>query len=54
MKTELREGEMDYCFNLSELTAKKDMVAFIQNVRKIASGSDRVIVTENAECHKGR
>jgi len=50
-----REGETDYCFNLSELTSKKDMVAFIDEVRKIAAGSDMMNVTENAECqHKGR
>lgn len=50
-----REGEADYCFNLTELTAKKDMVAFIDEINKIAAKSDRVTVTENAEClHKGR
>ena len=50
-----REGETDYCFNLSELSAKKDMIAFIEEVKKIASGSDRIIIAENAECqHKGR
>ncbi len=50
-----REGETDYCFNLSELTSKKDMVTFIEEVRKIAAGSDMMNVTENAECqHKGR
>ncbi|MBK8367129.1 MAG: hypothetical protein IPL10_06845 [Bacteroidetes bacterium] len=50
-----REGEIDYCFNLSELSSKKDMIAFIESVRKIAAGSDRIIVNENAECqHKAR
>lgn len=50
-----REGEADYCFNLSELTAKKDLIAFIDEIKKIASGSDMMNVTENAECqHKGR
>lgn len=50
-----REGETDYCFNLSELSSKKDMVAFIEEVKKIAASSDRIIVNENAECqHKGR
>ncbi len=50
-----REGETDYCFNLSELSGKKDMVAFIESVKKIAASSDRIIVSENAESqHKGR
>ena len=50
-----REGETDYCFNLSEISSKKDMVAFITEVRKIATSSDRIMVNENAEClHKGR
>jgi hypothetical protein len=50
-----REGETDLCFNLSELTAKKDIVSFIEEVRKIAAGSDMVSVSENAPCaHKGR
>ncbi len=50
-----REGETDYCFNLSELSGKKDMVAFIESIKKIAASSDRIIVSENAECqHKSR
>jgi hypothetical protein len=50
-----REGETDYCFNLSELPSKKDMIDFIESVKKIATSSDRIIVNENAECqHKGR
>jgi hypothetical protein len=50
-----REGEADYCFNLSELTAKKDVIAFIEEVKKIVGGSDMATVTENAACqHKGR
>lgn len=50
-----REGETDYCFNLTELSSKKDMIAFIEEVNKIASGSDMMKVSENAECqHKGR
>jgi len=50
-----REGEADYCFNLSELTSKKDLVAFIEEVKKISGGSDMMNVVENAECqHKGR
>lgn len=50
-----REGEADYCFNLSELTSKKDLIAFIEEVKKIAGGSDMMNITENAESqHKGR
>jgi hypothetical protein len=50
-----REGETDYCFNLSELAVKKDMIEFIDGVKKATAGSDRVIVTENAVCeHQGR
>jgi hypothetical protein len=50
-----REGETDYCFNLSELAAKKDLVGFIEEIKKITAKSDRVSITENAEClHKGR
>ncbi len=50
-----REGETDYCFNLSELTAKKDLVGFIEEIKKIGAGSDMMNISENAECqHKGR
>ena len=50
-----REGETDYCFNLSELKSKKDLVTFIDEIKKIAAGSDMMKVSENAECmHKGR
>lgn len=50
-----REGETDYCFNLTELSSKKDLVAFLEEVKKITSGSDLIDLSENAECqHKGR
>lgn len=50
-----REGEVDYCFTLSELTSKKDLVTFIEDIKKIGAGSDMLIVSENIECqHKGR
>ena len=45
-----REGETDYCFNLSELVSKKDYISFVEEVRKIASGSDMMNVSENSEC----
>lgn len=50
-----REGEADYCFNLAELTSKKDLVTFMDQVQKIAGDSDMMKISENAECqHKGR
>jgi hypothetical protein len=50
-----REGEVDYCFTLSELTSKKDLVGFIEDIKKIGAGNDMLIVSENAECqHKSR
>lgn len=45
-----REGETDYCFDLSELTAKKDLIGFIEEVKKIGAGSDMMNISENAEC----
>lgn len=50
-----REGEADYCFNLSEFSSKKELITFIEDIKKIAAGSDMVFISENAECqHKGR
>ena len=50
-----REGEADYCFNLSEFPSKKELITFIEDVKKIAAGSDMMNISENAECpHKGR
>lgn len=50
-----REGESDYCFDLNELSSKKDLVVFLEEVKKITSGTDLVDISENAECqHKGR
>jgi hypothetical protein len=50
-----REGETDYCFDLTELTSKKDLVAFLDEVKRVTSGTDLVDIFENAECqHKGR
>jgi hypothetical protein len=45
-----REEETDYCFNLSEFTTKKDLVAFIDEIKKTATGSDLINLTEHAEC----
>ena len=50
-----REGESDFCFTLSELTTKAETVSFIDNVKKIAAGSDMMQIAENVEQqHKGR
>jgi hypothetical protein len=50
-----REGEADYCFNLSEFSSQKELVAFIEDIKKIIANSDMVTIAENAECqHKGR
>lgn len=50
-----REGEADYCFTLSEFSSKKELISFIEDIKKIAAGTDMVKISENAEClHKGR
>ena len=50
-----REGETDYCFSLSELQTKAEMNSFLENVKKIAAGSDMMQLSENAVSqHKGR
>ena len=50
-----REGEADYCFNLSEFASKKELISFIDDIKKMAAGTDMVHISENAECpHKGR
>jgi len=50
-----REGEVDYCFTLSELSSKKDLVTFIEDIKKLGAGSDMLIISENTECqHKSR
>lgn len=49
-----REGETDYCFTLKELS-KKEQVSFVEDVKKMMAGSDRVLLSENAVCpHQGR
>lgn len=50
-----REGEADYCFNLSEFSSKKELISFIEDIKKIAAGTDMVHISENTECqHQGR
>lgn len=47
-----REGEIDYCFKLNELSTAEQEV-FIEKAREILAGSDLVHINENAECvHK--
>lgn len=50
-----REGETDYCFSLSELQTKAEMNSFLENVKKIAAGSDMMQLSENVVSqHRGR
>lgn len=49
-----REGETDYCFTLKELS-KKEQASFVEDIKKMMAGSDRVLLSENAVCpHQGR
>lgn len=44
-----REGEADYCFKLTELSAT-EQTEFITKVKEILNGSDLVFVNENQKC----
>jgi hypothetical protein len=47
-----REGEVDYCLQLSEFKSKSQK-EFVENVKKIIGGSDMVQISENSPCvHK--
>ncbi len=49
-----REGESDYCFNLTELS-KSEQTEFVASITKLMAGSDMVFIKENAEVsHKKR
>lgn len=49
-----REGETDYCLNLTELS-KSSQETFIAEIKKIAGNSSLIFISENAVCpHKGR
>lgn len=49
-----REGETDFCLNLKELT-KNEQTDFVNEIKKLANGSDRIFISENAEkMHQGR
>lgn len=43
-----REGERDICMNLKELK-KSERKAFIEEIKKLSAGSDRVFVNLNVE-----
>ena len=44
-----KEGETDYCFTLSELSAA-EQTDFVNEIKNKMSGSDLVLIAENAEC----
>ena len=44
-----REGELDYCFKLSELS-KEDQEDFVSGIKPLAGGSKQTVVVENAPC----
>lgn len=43
-----REGERDYCLQLKEMNSSEQK-AFIEEIKKLAQGSDRVLINENTE-----
>lgn len=48
-----REGEVDYCLKLSELS-RRDQKKFIAQVRTLLKKSKLVHINENAACQSGR
>lgn len=49
-----REGETDFCLNLKELS-KTEQTEFVNEIKKLAGGSDLIFISENAEKqHQGR
>lgn len=43
-----REGERDMCFHLKELNTSEQK-SFIDEIKKLAQGAERVVFSENAE-----
>jgi hypothetical protein len=43
-----REGERDICLQLNEMS-KSEQSAFVDELKRLAQGSDRVTITENTE-----
>lgn len=48
-----REGEVDYCFNLSNMDSKK-ADALVQQVKDLLKGEDRINYKENTPCRELR
>ncbi len=48
-----REGEIDYCFQLSELS-RSEKKKFISKVRMLLKSSKLVHINENATCQSGQ
>ena len=48
-----REGEVDYCMKLSELS-RKEQKRFIAKVRLLLKSSKLVHINENVACQNGR
>lgn len=49
-----REGETDFCLNLTELS-KSEQTEFVNEIKKLAGNSDLIFIAENAEKqHQGR
>lgn len=48
-----REGEVDYCFTLSELSAAQQK-EFVKKSREILAASEKVRVGENEKCREAR
>ena len=48
-----REGEINYCFQLTELKKEKQ-TAFINDIKKLLSDCQLVHIEENTTCVKGR
>ena len=44
-----KEGELDYCFKLSEL-AKEDQEDFVSRIKSLVRKSKRIGIVENAPC----
>lgn len=48
-----REGEVDYCFDLDELTADKQVV-FVNSAKELLTASKKVRFSENEKCRESR
>ncbi|MFY0674698.1 MAG: hypothetical protein JXQ87_14965 [Bacteroidia bacterium] len=48
-----REGEVDYCFALTEMK-KADQDAFVKSVKELLAKADKVKFSENSPCRNSR